>query len=212
MRAHLRSLLLAALLLPACDTGSAPPASGDRSAASGLSRESVAAESPREHTTVTGKVIVISETHPVGQSLSTIEVSTRGFEHDRPETYEDRDPVVDVFTADLDGNGFDEIYIVTASQGSGSYGDVLAFASNRDKSLSMIHFPEAGGGDERFRGYMGHDSFTIANGRLVRSFPLYNEGDTNSSPRGGRRRLTYGLYRGEAMWQLKIERWEDLEE
>jgi hypothetical protein len=205
MRAHLRLFLLAALLLPACDTQGAPSESSGKSADSGLTRGNVAAESLKEYKTVTGKVIVISESHPVGQSLSTIEVSTRGFEHNRPETYEDRDPVVDVFTADLDGNGFDEIYIVTASQGSGSYGDVLAFASNRDKSLSMIHFPEAGDGDERFRGYMGHDAFTIEKNRLVRSFPVYNEGDTNSTPTGGRRRLVYGLHPGEAMWQLKIE-------
>ncbi|MGD9041873.1 MAG: hypothetical protein PVH82_19685, partial [Desulfobacteraceae bacterium] len=118
---------------------------------------------------------------------------------------EDRDPISDVFVADLDGNGFDEIYIITTSAGSGSYGTVLGFASNKDKSLSMINFPEMRKGDDYFEGYMGHDTFKIEDQRLVRIFPIYNKGDTNENPTVGRRKLVYRLYPGEAMWQLKVE-------
>ena len=103
--------------------------------------------------------------------------------------------------ADLDGNGFDEIYIITTSAGSGSYGTVLGLASNNDKSLSLINFPETRKGDENFEGYMGHDTFRIEGQKLVRIFPVYNKGDTNENPTGGRRKLVYGLYPGEAMWQ-----------
>ena len=35
----------------------------------------------KEYNTKTGKTIIISVTHPVGQSLSTIEISTKGFRH-----------------------------------------------------------------------------------------------------------------------------------
>ena len=112
--------------------------------------------------------------------------------------------------ADLDGNGFDEIYIITISAGSGSYGTVLGFASNKDKSLSMIHFPEMQAGDENFEGYMGHDAFTIVGRKLVRIFPLYNKGDTNENATGGRRKLVYGLVPGEAMWQLRVGQREEL--
>lgn len=163
-----------------------------------------------EYKTKTGKTIIISEIHPVGQSLSTIEVSTKDFEHNYPEIYQDRDPISDVFVADLDGNGFDEIYIITISAGSGSYGTVLGFASNKDKSLSMINFPEIQKGDENFEGYMGHDTFKIENQKLVRIFPIYNQGDTNQNPTGDTRKLVYGLYPGEAMWQLKVEKSETL--
>ena len=155
--------------------------------------------------TKSGKRFIISETHPVGRSLSTIEVRTEGFEHNFREVFEDRDPISDGFVADLDGNGFDEIYIVTTLAGSGSYGTVLGFASNKDKSLSMIHFPEIQTGDEHFEGYMGHDAFTIEGRNLVRIFPLYNKGDTNENPTGGWRKLVYGLVPGEAMWQLRVE-------
>jgi len=164
----------------------------------------------KEYRTKTGKTIMVSETHPAGESLSTIEVCTRGFEHESHEIYPDRNPISDVFVADMDGNGFDEIYIITASAGSGSYGTVLGFASNKDKSLSMINFPEIRKGDEHFEGYMGHDTFKIEGQKLVRIFPIYNKGDTNENPSGGRRKLVYGLYPGEAMWQLEVEEAEDL--
>ena len=169
---------------------------------------SIRAETASEYRTHTGKTITVSETHPVGHSLSTIEIRTNGFEHDFHEVYEDRDPVSDVLVADLDDNGFDEVYIITTSAGSGSYGTVLGFASNSDKSLSMIHFPDADLEDDTFAGYMGHDTFEIRDRKLVRSFPIYNGGDSNENPTGGKKILVYGLHPGEAGWQLKLERQE----
>jgi len=164
----------------------------------------------KTYETNTGKTIIISKTHPTGQSLSTIEISTKDFEHNYSEIYRDRDPISDVFVADLDGNGFDEIYIITTSVGSGSYGTVLGFASNKDKSLSMINFPEIQESDKNFDGYMGHDTFKLENQKLVRTFPIYNKDDTNQHPTGGTRKLVYGLYPGEAMWQLMVEKSETL--
>ena len=164
----------------------------------------------KAYRTRTGKTIFLSETHPAGWSLSTIEVRTEGFEHNYGEVFEDRDPVSDIFVADLDGNGFDEIYIITTSAGSGSYGTVLGLASNKDKSLSMVNFPEIQTGDENFEGYRGHDTFRIEARKLVRIFPIYNKGDTNGNPTGGRRKLVYGLVTGEAMWQLRVEQSEKL--
>lgn len=157
-----------------------------------------------EHVTRSGKSLFIEESHPLGQSLSNIQLKSSGFEHDLSEILEDRDPIKNVFIADLDKNGFDEFYIVTISSGSGSYGNLIAFASNRDKSLSMIHFPEVEEGDERFSGYMGHDHFQISENALIRSFPIYLPSDNNTKPTGGRRELAYGLIPGEASWQLQI--------
>lgn len=159
----------------------------------------------KTYRTKTGKTIVVSQSHPAGRSLATIEVRSEVFENNFKEVFEDRDPISDVFVADLDGNGFDEIYIVTTAAGSGSYGSVLGFASNNDKSLSMIHLPEIRQGDVNFDGYMGHDTFTIEGRKLVRIFPVYGKGDTNEKPTGGKRKLVYGLVPGEAGWQLRVE-------
>ena len=164
-----------------------------------------------KYKTRTGKTIIISETHPVGQSLSTIKISTQDFENKNQEIYEDRNPISNVFVTDLDGNSFDEIYIFTISAGSSSFGTILGFASNKDKSLSMINFPEIQEGDKNFEGYMGHDVFKIEKRKLIRIFPIYNEGNTNQNPTGGKRKLVYGLYTGEAMWQLKVEKSETLD-
>jgi len=172
--------------------------------------EEGADEFSRAYSTKTGKKIIIKQTHPAGRSLATIEVRTEGFEHNFREVFEDRNPISEVLAADLDDNGFDEIYIATTAAGSGGYGTILGFASNRDKSLSMVHFPERQEGEAHFAGYMGHDSFTIEDRKLVRMFPIYNKGDTNEKPTGGWRKLTYVLVKGEAMWQLRVEQAEKL--
>lgn len=157
-----------------------------------------------EYVTKSGKSLYISESHPVGLSLSDISIKSSGFEHNISETINDSDPIKGVYVTDLDDNGFDEFYIITISSGSGSYGNVIGFASNNDKSLSMIHFPGISEGDEPFAGYMGHDNFKIADKKFIRSFPIYLSKDKNPTPSGGTRHLSYGLFSGEAAWQLKI--------
>ena len=124
--------VLVALAMSVATVGPVPAAQGNDSAD----------DVSKTYRTRTGKTIVVSQSHPAGRSLATIEVRTEGFEHDFGEVFEDRNPISNVFVADLDGNGFDEIYIVTRAAGSGSYGSILGFASNNDKSLSMIHLPE----------------------------------------------------------------------
>jgi hypothetical protein len=138
------------------------------------------------------------KSHPIGLSLSTIEISTKDFEYNQSEKYEDMDPISNVFMAEIDQNGFDEIYIITSSQGSGSYGNVMAFASNKDKSISQIHLPEIQNDDKTFQGYMGHDVFSIDDQKLVRIFPIYDKNDSNHNPTQGKRKVVYGLYPGEA--------------
>ncbi|MGI9570986.1 MAG: hypothetical protein ACR2PH_14910 [Desulfobulbia bacterium] len=157
-----------------------------------------------EYMTDSGKSLSIEESHPQGVSLSNIRLNSSGFEHNLSEIIEDIDPIHQVYVTDLDGNGFDEFYIVTVSKGSGSYGTIIAYASNNDKSLSRIHFPEAEEGDKLFTGYMGHDKFQVSGSEILRSFPIYLPSDNNSNPTGGRRQLTYRLFPGEASWQLKI--------
>lgn len=157
-----------------------------------------------EYVTRSGRSLFIEESHPVGQSLSNIQLRSSGFEHDLSENRIDSDPIQAVHVADLDGDGFDEFYIVTVSSGSGSYGNIVGFASNNDKSLSMIYFPEIQEGDERFDGYMGHDVFDFSDNTLIRAFPVYLSTDKNVSSHGGTRKVTYGLFKGEASWQLRI--------
>ena len=206
---RLLSVIITFSLLYSCIEASKKPESHDIKTSSEKPK-GIQSNVSKEFKTKTGKTIMISGTHPVGQSLSTIKISTKDFEYNYSEIYKDRDPISDIFLSDLDGNGFDEIYIITTSAGTGSYGKVLGFASNNDKSLSMINFPEIQSGDKNFVGYMGHDIFRIEYRSLVRIFPIYQQGDTNQNPTGRKRKLVYSLYPGEAMWQLKVEKSETL--
>ena len=158
--------------------------------------------------TKTGKEFVV-ETKSTSASLNDIVVSPKGFKNTKESfTVKDADPVVDVFTADLNKDGFDELYVVTMSAGSGSYATIYAWSSNRDKSVTPVHIRELPEKEEEevFKGYMGHDSVYVAGDRLCRKFPVYKDGDANCCPSGGTKVVKYVLKQGEATWLLEVEK------
>lgn len=104
--------------------------------------------------------------------------------------------------ADLNSDGSPEIYVFVNSAGSGSYGSVVSFTLDDAMNMNAISFPELGSDDVNSKGYMGHDEFVIRDNSLVRSFRIYNEGDTNAEPTGGTRELRYKLAEGQQGWQL----------
>lgn len=108
--------------------------------------------------------------------------------------------------ADLDADGSPEIYVYATSDGSGSYGSLVAYAANKRKSLSEIYLPPINQNSQAAIGYMGHDQFAVGEGRLLRRFPIYREHDTNATPAGGVRQLQYRLQHGEAGWVLVMDR------
>ncbi len=160
------------------------------------------------YTTRSGKTIAIENTHPVGASLSTVIIRPTGFETNEPITLTDIDPLNKVLLADLDKNGFDEIYLITQSPGSGSYGKIYVFASNRDKCLSEVSTENINSIDRKsdlFSGYRGHDSYKIEDDFLTLEFPVYAENNSNAQPTGGTRKLTYMLVYSESGYQLTLK-------
>lgn len=151
----------------------------------------------REVAGKTGKIFIVAESHPKGTSLSDIAVYFKGDTASALKIY-DKDPVFKVFNADLDGNGFDELYVITTAAGSGSYGNVHGFASNKDKSLSMVYLPELADKDlekgGQFEGYQGHDLFEIKGKQLVRTFPVDKK----------TRKIIYELKQSETGYTLKL--------
>lgn len=143
------------------------------------------AESPNEGSI--NLVTVRAET-PEGK-LGPIEVEADG-------------TITNVEVEDLNADGYPEIYVYVNSAGSGSYGSLIAYASNRNRSLSEIYLPPLEDDPDASRGYMGHDTFAVGEGALLRRFPVYREGDTNAEPSGGTRQVQYRLEAGEASWRL----------
>jgi hypothetical protein len=111
--------------------------------------------------------------------------------------------------ADLDSDGSPEIYVYVQSGGSGSYGSLAAYSTNKKRSLLPIPLPPVSENPEASKGYMGHDTFAVVEGRLLQRFPVYKPGDTNASPSGGMRQLHYKLVPGETGWLLKLDRVEN---
>jgi hypothetical protein len=109
--------------------------------------------------------------------------------------------VVGAEVADLNGNGLPEIYVFVQGAGSGSYGELVAYAAMKGSDLSPITLPELSGAPAQ--GYQGHDHFEVVEGCLVRRFPIYKPGDSNAKATGGERQICYKLRAGEAGWILR---------
>ena len=114
--------------------------------------------------------------------------------------------ITKVEVEDLNSDGYPEVYIYVNSAGSGSYGSLIAYSSNKNQSLSEIYLPSIDDNRDVSRGYMGHDEFTVGEGTFIRRFPIYREDDTNAKATGGARQIQYKLEAGEAGWVLRQDR------
>jgi hypothetical protein len=181
------ALLLIAVLFPAFMSGS-PEIEGN-----GIYIPQT--DSVRTLRTITGKKIIVKETHPEGLSSSTIEIIPSDFRNSHAVILEKTDPVSGIELTDLDNDGFEELFIFTQSAGSGSSGSVYGYASDKDERLVKIGIEPASeeeyseGGD--LEGYMGHDSYHFEKGMLVREFPVYRNTDSNAIPTGGTKKVYY---------------------
>jgi len=184
MKFHPLSVLLLASFWTACDSNpTTPESTGTPADSTTAPKTDSLAMMPRvwEMKTKTGKVLVAVETHPKGASLSDVKVSFQG-DSTGVLSFTDVDPISSAVTADLDKNGFDELYLVCTSVGTGSYGNIIGVSSNRDKSISYVFVPEMDPNDKKpgklFDGYEGHDRYALENGTLIRRFPI--KGDTSN--------------------------------
>lgn len=114
--------------------------------------------------------------------------------------------IVNAEVGDLNADGFPEILVYLQSDGSGSYGSVIGYSVNNGKSMSSINMPDIADNKEASEGYMGHDEFAIVENTFNQRFPVYNTGDSNTSPTGGMRQIQYKLADGEAMRQLIVDK------
>jgi hypothetical protein len=140
-----------------------------------------------------------------GSSLNTLTVTPVGLEYDSDTRRVALDGTAYLAElADLDANGWPEVFVYVSSAGSGSYGSLAAYAVNNGKSATPIYLPPLA--PEVTDGYMGHDEFRVVENRLVRRFPVYGQADTNARPSGGTRQLQYRLEPGEAGWVLAVDK------
>jgi hypothetical protein len=157
--------------------------------------------------TLTEQGITFHVTSPNSGSLNPLRIQPSGLKADN--TLIERQiegTVTNAEVADLNVDGSPELYVYVTSAGSGSYGSLVAYSANKGKSLSEIYLPPIEEDKTATKGYMGHDEFAVVENTLVRRFPVYKDGDTNSQPTGGTRQIQYKLKAGEAGWNLRPDK------
>jgi hypothetical protein len=182
-------------------------AAGATAATPAMPRTAVAPLVPFDKTFALQGITFRVVSRPNNSSINRLEIIPSGLEIDnRPIAREIEGTVTGAEVADLNADGSPEIYVYVTSAGSGSYGSVVAYSSNKRKSLSEIYLPPVAENPKASQGYMGHDEFAVVESTLVQRFPIYAPGDSNSKPTGGTRQLQYRLVPGEAGWVLKLDR------
>lgn len=139
-----------------------------------------------------GKILQVEVDNSESASINKVNITSTDFKEDISIKLE-TEPITDVFIADLDKNGYEELYLITTSAGSGSYGEVYAFISDKDVEIIQCSLANISESDTDFEGYMGHDSFYIENSLLIREFPVYREKDSNANPTAGTQKIRYTL-------------------
>lgn len=134
---------------------------------------------------------------------ATVTITPSGLEVDNsPVTRPIDGRVKDAEVADLDVDQSPEIYVYPTSDRGDS---LVALSANKRKSLSDIDLPSLDETPAATVGYRGRDAFAVGEGRLLRRFPVYRDGDSDTEPTGGMRQLQYRLDPGEAGWRLVVD-------
>jgi hypothetical protein len=201
------SLTLSACMIP---IGSKPAVAKSAPASNSHAdpaKSNVALQSAGFDRTLTEHGVTFHVTSPNDGSINTLRIQPSGLKADN--TLIERQiegTVTNAEVADLNVDGSPELYVYVTSAGSGSHGSLVAYAANKGKSLSEIYLPPMEEDKAAAKGYMGHDEFAVVENTLVRRFPVYKDGDTNSQPTGGTRQIQYKLKAGEAGWILRPDK------
>ena len=117
------------------------------------------------------------------------------------------DPVLEIRLEDFDKDGTQELYLVTRSVSPEEFGTILGIYPGEGKSVGLISYegatPYYMKEGEVYEGYRGHDRFQFQKGVLINTFPVYRDGDPDSSPTGGQRQVAYELVKGQTSMLLR---------
>ena len=98
---------------------------------------------------------------------------------------------------DLDHDGKPEIIVWMRGAGSGAYGSLDIYRYTNHVLQRILHFtPVDSKSFAMVAGYEGHDEFTVKQGVLCWSYPVYRPGDCNAQPTGGTRTYRYNFKKG----------------
>ncbi|GAB2686092.1 hypothetical protein GCM10027037_04790 [Mucilaginibacter koreensis] len=99
--------------------------------------------------------------------------------------------IIDVFNSDLDTDGNPEIFIQSQTADSTHYGKIDAYEFNDDKGRKL-DFPKLT--SKQKKGYHGEDKFVVKEGKLIRTYPIYDSDNRNAKSTGQSRVLEYSYH------------------
>jgi hypothetical protein len=108
--------------------------------------------------------------------------------------------VVGAEIADLDIDQAPEVYVYVRHSGDDGKLSLVAFSSNRNRSMSGIFLPPIEDVPGAAVGYSGHDAMAVVESAFARRFPIAG---------GKYRQLQYRLAKGESGWTLKFDRMDE---
>ena len=118
------------------------------------------------------------------------------------------DPITDAFATDLDGDAAPELLFWTRSTGSSAEGGIHGWRFAANGTADALTLPALE--DDLAIGWRGRDQFGVQGGHLVRSFPLYREGDDNAQPNAGFVRVIHYRLAGTG-WRVDDSRLEPMD-
>lgn len=145
-----------------------------------------------------------------GQSMSDIYVSGTGFSNSTQIlTYSKVAPLETFWVSDLDENGYEELYLITRSVGSGAKASIIGIASMDGKSYKTIFNPENDGTFKEklvyLEGYQGHDSIFFEQNKLYRQFPIVGTNRSAISEKKQYRLIMYRLVLYNKSYSLQVD-------
>jgi len=190
------SLSVLSAVVISCNSNTSKPVEINKDSVN-TSVDTLKNSSPRKLTSKTGMIYIIEEMHPDGASLSKVDITTQNFKENPAIQLGEIDPIKRVVLNDLTKSGFEQLFIFTASAGSGAQGNFYVYASDKDQRLVKVENAIENKKDNLkgglLEGYMGHDSYSFEDGMLVRTFPIYKDTDTNAAPTGGTKKIFYTI-------------------
>lgn len=166
----------------------------------------------REFKLKSGKSFIVMQ-EPESEYLYDVRVIGVGFQDSKDTILFDEVEHVDtILVADINNDGFEEIYIFTKGFAPGDYDHVFGITSDEDKTYKEINFPRLKPDEIKeggiFEGYNGRDVYRINNNVLERTFPIHKPGDTYQNPEGGYRTIYYSLEKTVEGFFYKIKGYE----
>ena len=110
-----------------------------------------------------------------------------------------------IIVDDLNEDGFPDLLLCIYNGSHGELGNITAIASSGNNSLEPVAFPDIYTDQKLSEGYKGHDEFTVLVNTLMRSFPFYKPGDTDTAT-GGTKVIQYKMVKAENGYTFKVLR------